>query len=383
LTKWTGFTSASASIGDSNIFEDKFGKVGIGTALPTSLLTVQGTIETTQGGIRFPDGSTQTSSSQGALITVAHDATLGGNGTAGLPLRVAVPLTLAGASPFGSSVLLVTSNDSGDAVQGHDSGNGSGVHGISDLGIGVHGESTLGEGLRALSQSGIGALVETSSTTPGNAAIVALGAASATGGAAGLFLGNVSIAGTPGSQNGDLSVSGVLSKGAGSFKIDHPLDPENKYLYHSFVESPDMKNIYDGNAVTNDNGDAVIQLPDWFEALNGDFRYQLTVIGAFAKAMVAEKIKSNRFVIKTDAPNVEVSWQVTGIRRDAFANRNRIPVEQDKPEAERGHYLHPDAFDQPSEKSVQSVRNPEMMLRLKRRGEEAARRSRGEKAAGR
>src|SRR5262249_61136694 len=44
---------------------------------------------------------------------------------------------------------------------------------------------------------------------------------------------------------GDVSISGNLSKGGGSFKIDHPLDPENKYLYHSFVESPDMKNIHE------------------------------------------------------------------------------------------------------------------------------------------
>src|SRR6202042_586709 len=77
---------------------------------------------------------------------------------------------------------------------------------------------------------------------------------------------------------GDVVVTGSLSKSSGSFKIDHPLDPGNKYLYHSFVESPDMKNIYDGNVVTDASGTAIVTMPPWFEALNTDFRYQLTTI---------------------------------------------------------------------------------------------------------
>ena len=143
---------------------------------------------------------------------------------------------------------------------------------------------------------------------------------------------------------GDVDILGTLSKGAGSFKIDHPLDPENKYLYHSFVESPDMMNIYNGNLVTDGQGEAWVTLPDWFEALNRDFRYQLTVMGSFAQAMIAEKIRDNRFQIKTNLPNTEVSWQVTGIRHDRFAQQHRIPVEQDKPEGEKGRYLHTSAW---------------------------------------
>lgn len=78
---------------------------------------------------------------------------------------------------------------------------------------------------------------------------------------------------------GNLNVTGKLTKGSGSFKIDHPLDPANKYLSHSFVESPDMMNVYNGNITTDRHGLATITLPDYFEALNRDFRYQLTVIG--------------------------------------------------------------------------------------------------------
>ncbi len=145
-----------------------------------------------------------------------------------------------------------------------------------------------------------------------------------------------------------VNVVGTLSKGGGSFKIDHPLDPANKYLYHSFVESPDMMNIYNGNATTDGDGLATVTLPDWFESLNRDFRYQLTVIGQFAQAIVASKVANNQFRIQTDKPNVEVSWQVTGIRQDAFANANRIPVEVEKAPADRGRYLYPEAIGQPA-----------------------------------
>src|SRR5207302_832932 len=47
---------------------------------------------------------------------------------------------------------------------------------------------------------------------------------------------------------GDVLISGSLLKSSGSFRIDYPLDPANKFLYHSFVESPDMMHIYNGIA---------------------------------------------------------------------------------------------------------------------------------------
>ncbi|RJP41445.1 MAG: hypothetical protein C4547_01710 [Phycisphaerales bacterium] len=161
--------------------------------------------------------------------------------------------------------------------------------------------------------------------------------------------------------NGDVEITGNLSKGGGSFKIDHPLDPENKYLYHSFVESPDMMNIYNGNAVTDEHGYAVITLPDWFEALNRDFRYQLTVIDesdgdTFVQAKVVQRIEGNRFTIRTSEANVEVSWQVTGVRHDPYANANRIQVEVDKPDIERGLYLHPAAWGLPDEFGIDAAR---------------------------
>jgi trimeric autotransporter adhesin len=156
--------------------------------------------------------------------------------------------------------------------------------------------------------------------------------------------------------DGNVTITGNVAKGSGSFKIDHPLDPENKFLSHSFVESPDMMNIYNGTTLTDAKGNATVTLPDWFEALNQDFRYQLTVIGTFAQAIVGDEIKGNHFTVKTSQPNVKVSWQVTGIRHDAYANMHRIAVEERKAEGERGLYLHPDAFNQPESKAIQAVR---------------------------
>ncbi len=157
---------------------------------------------------------------------------------------------------------------------------------------------------------------------------------------------------------GDVGVTGNLSKSGGSFKIDHPTDPENKYLYHSFVESPDMMDIYNGNVITDGGGTAIVSLPNWFETLNRDFRYELTVIGQFSQAIVSSKVQNNQFVIRTDKGNVEVSWQVTGIRQDAWANAHRIPVEVEKSEKEKGHYLHPELFGHAGEPDISQINHP-------------------------
>ena len=150
-----------------------------------------------------------------------------------------------------------------------------------------------------------------------------------------------SVSSGDGSFNGtletqDVNVFGTLNVfGVKNFKIDHPLDPTNKYLIHSCVESPDMMNVYNGNITTDSIGIATVILPDYFEALNRDFRYQLTVIGQFAQAIVLEKVKLNTFKIQTDQPCVEVSWQVTGVRHDPAALAAWQGVVVDKELADR------------------------------------------------
>jgi hypothetical protein len=203
--------------------------------------------------------------------------------------------------------------------------NSYGVHGCSARSYGVYAESTLDVGLYATSARNRAAYLE-----------------------------------------GNVEITGNLTKGGGSFKIDHPLDPANKYLHHSFVESPDMKNVYDGIVVLDRKGKAEIELPDWFGALNKDFRYQLTAIGAPGPNLyIAEEISdttsnytsssnnnNSRFKIAGGTSGMKVSWQVTGIRKDPWANANRIEVEEEKPDKERGYYLHPDLYGQPEENGI-------------------------------
>jgi len=156
-----------------------------------------------------------------------------------------------------------------------------------------------------------------------------------------------------GSFAGNLNVTGKLTKGSGSFKIDDPLDPAHKYLSHSFVESPDMMDVYNGVIVLDVHGSAWVTLPDYFEALNRDFRYQLTAIGTPGPNLyIAKKVSGNRFKIAGGRPRGEVSWQVTGIRHDAYADAYRIPVEEEKPQEEQGHYLHPELFGASKRKAI-------------------------------
>jgi hypothetical protein len=214
----------------------------------------------------------------------------------------------------------------GTGVWGSNGGNGIGVYGEAPSGVGVSGRSSNGTGVQGTGRyGGYFSGVDANST-------------------AGYFAGNV-------------TVTGTLSKGAGSFKIDHPDDPANKYLSHSFVESPDMMNVYNGIVTTDVKGRAIVQMPEYFASLNRDFRYQLTVLSKhFAQVVIEEELAGTKFVIKSSRPNVKVSWQVTGIRHDAFANAHRIAVEEAKQGAERGAFLNPELFNQPPEKGINFVR---------------------------
>ena len=159
---------------------------------------------------------------------------------------------------------------------------------------------------------------------------------------------------------GNVTFRGTVTASVKPFKIDHPLDPANKYLYHTAVESPDMANLYNGNVVLDESGEAWVQMPEWFEALNRDFRYQLTAIGGPGPNLyVAEEIRDNRFQIAGGQPGMRVSWQVTGVRHDAYAEAYRTPVEEVKPAQQRGTYLHPELFPQSEDGKIKRAASPE------------------------
>ncbi|MBV8674507.1 MAG: hypothetical protein JOZ33_13830 [Acidobacteriaceae bacterium] len=329
----TKFSGANTVV-NSGITEVN-GNVGIKTTTPGSPLTVAGTIQSTSGGFKFPDGSVQTTAAKGGSQGLVHDNTLTGAGVNGSPLGVANPLVIQGGNFAIEGI--ATGPDFTDAgVTGFGAVGGTGVFGNASIGVFASGRGfPSGTGVEGVSDDG-------------NAGDTGVLGESVSPGLAGLF-------------GGDVSVFGNLSKSGGSFKIDDPLAPEDKYLYHSFVESPDMMNIYNGIVTTDPRGTAVVTMPAYFSALNRDFRYQLTPIGQFAQAIVATELNDNQFAIQTDKPNVKVSWQVTGIRQDAWANAHRIPVEEDKDELERGHYIHPELYNHPKEDAVIYVRHPELL----------------------
>lgn len=318
------------------------GRVGIGTSAPETRMHIAGGTDASAAGGGFLvagsiaggnlviDNNELMARNNGAAATLAINAE-GGNvhiiqsGTGNVGIHTSAP----------SALLHVVGSAAADrgavyGVQNAGSTSGGGVFGLSTF---ANGNGVIGEANTGTSPFGVWGL----STT----------------GQAGHF-------------SGDVDIVGTLSKDGGSFRIDHPLDPANKYLSHSFVESPDMMNIYNGIALTDSNGYATITMPDWFEALNRDFRYQLTVVDAadteeFVLAKVVKKLSANKFTIRTSKGQIEVSWQVTGIRQDAWANAHRIKVEVDKPVHERGFYRNPQLFGQPASRKIEEATRPGAM----------------------
>ncbi len=219
------------------------------------------------------------------------------------------------------------------------SSNSTGILGVSNdavqdpntAGVGVVGVGYNGNGINGFSVNNSAIYGESSSNYSGE------------------FNGDVEVYSDKGEQ-GNLTVQGTLSAGAKHFKIDHPQDPTGKYLVHASVESDQMMDIYDGVVTLDRTGAATVTMPSWFEALNQDFRYQLTCIGGYAPVYISQEVTAGRFAIAGGKPGLRVSWQVTGARHDAFARAHPLVVEEEKPERAQGTYLDPADFGQPASK---------------------------------
>jgi len=179
-------------------------------------------------------------------------------------------------------------------------------------------------------------------TPNGGYGVVGSNGGSNSSGFAGVFAGRMVV-------NGNFSVNGSKA-----FVIDHPLDPANKLLYHFAVESPEVRNQYEGMVTLDQDGRAIVQLPDYFDALNADegIHYQLTCVGGYAPVYIAQEVDGNQFTIAGGSPGLKVSWQISALRDDPYLRDNRVETETDKTGDEIGRYWYPAGYGQPAEQSL-------------------------------
>jgi hypothetical protein len=385
---------------------DFTGNVGIGTTTPTGgILSTVANSKSVMGvstvGWNAPSGSGASGTDAihatggsgypaggqnggvGVVGTGGASTTVGGVGMAatggaggGFAGTGGVGMVVTGGSGFGGGVGLQVSGgasacdgcgpDGIIATGGGPSGNGITVTGANSLT--ASGGTTGGAGVQAT--GGVGQF-----GVNGGPGVVATGGNNTdcfghAGDGIDAFAGTGTVGapnGLAGSFTGDVHISGKLNvSGTKSFRIDHPLDPANRYLYHAALESSEVLNLYTGNVVLDGSGEATVQLPEWFEVLNRDFRYQLTAVGAPAPNLhVAQEIQNHSFRIGGGAGGIKVSWQVTAVRQDAWEKVHPMAVEVEKPPRERGYYINIELFGAPPERSIDWAREPQQMKRMR------------------
>lgn len=361
------------------------GLFGVNTSASGITYGVQGR-STSPSGTAIRGESTATTGAGHGVIGLTHSG--GGIGVWG---------SSDATSGTGSGVYGESSSTTGSGVKGRayaSSGSAIGVHGITSSagGFGVYGGSTAtsgyavgvkgevtggnatGTGVVGYAAATGGYFEATNSTGNGVYGF----ASSSAGGSWGTGVRGVSASpiGTgvwgvaPSSGWAVFAEGSFGASGTKSFRIDHPADPENKYLLHYCAESPEVINFYSGTIALDSAGGAVVQLPAYFASISKDPRYTLTAVGApmpmlhiaeeiNADALLAgerakpgEPVPTCSFRIAGGAAGAKVSWEVKAVRNDAYVRQRGAPVETDKIGPERGTYQHPELFGQPPERGV-------------------------------
>jgi hypothetical protein len=155
--------------------------------------------------------------------------------------------------------------------------------------------------------------------------------------------------------NGDLGATG-----AKTFLIDHPADPENKMIKHFSIESNEVLNVYRGNVVLDDNGEAEVTLPDYFHLININFSYNLTPIGAPANLYILTEVnEEGKFKVAGGNPGQKISWYVYAERNDPYFQQNpeKKEVVIEKEGDRKGKYFMPELYGQPDSKGYDSKKS--------------------------
>jgi hypothetical protein len=304
-------------------------------------------------------------SAAGDILSIRGDGTVVATNPSTAPNAFALHGILSSTSP-GPWCAAVRGQNNGTGVHGigvwgSQEGSGYGVYGTSVSGIGVRGYASAPSGFtygvfgESASQNGSGVFGQATATSGAAWGVVAVIYSTASN-AYGVYASEPS-----GGAGHAVYASGTLAAtGTKSFQIDHPLSPETHYLNHFCAEGPEPMNAYSGVVSLDSRGEAWVQLPDYFEAINRDPRYTLTPIGAAMPNLhVAVKIQNNRFKIAGGAPGKEVSWRIEAVRNDLWVQRYGYQTEQEKEDAIKGKYLSPELYGQPKERGIHYRPEPE------------------------
>lgn len=342
-------------VGGNAVFTS--GNFGLGLNAPQYPLHVQTSqaragyvYSTSNGGPSFGLFG-RTDSGEGIALVGVNGATngiaTGLHGESGSPAARAVLAFASSATGDAWGLWGVSASSEGTAVVGHatsQTGVTTGVLGrvdsTGDEATGVYGAAGAESGMT----TGVWGVVSS----------ISAGAAGVFGYAAGTAGQSYGVLGICDSAEGYgvVCIGDSATTGNKQFRIDHPLDPANRYLNHYSSEGPEPLNVYRGNAVLDERGEAWVELPSYFSEINRDETYTLTAVGAPAPSLhVADPARVGRFRIAGGSAGLRVSWCVTGVRNDAWVRTHGAPVEVDKPASARGRYLNPELFGQPREQA--------------------------------
>jgi hypothetical protein len=411
------------AVSGANIYNTNTGNVGIGTIAPTGRLHIEYNSSTTTPTLRLHETEADSArleftntntarkwliagligasaaddrlnfwnSAAGDILSIRGDGTVVATNPSTAPNAFALHGIISSTSPGAFSAAVRGQNNGtgvhGIGVWGSQDGSGWGVYGTSVSGSGVRGYASApsgttngvfgesaspdGRGVRgyASAPSGFtyGVFGESASQNGSGVIGFAYAPSGAAWGVVGVIYSYASSAyGVYGSEPSGgaghaVYASGTLAAtGTKSFQIDHPLSPETHYLNHFCAEGPEPMNAYSGVVSLDSRGEAWVQLPDYFEAINRDPRYTLTPIGAAMPNLhVAVKIQNNRFKIAGGAPGKEVSWRIEAVRNDLWVQRYGYQTEQEKEDAIKGKYLSPELYGQPKERGIHYRPEPE------------------------
>ncbi len=328
---------------------DNNGNVGIGTTSPSNLLHVNGTTRT--NGLVIPTGASSgyvlTSNASGtatwqapALVSHNHigQTWSSTSSTLGLGIDFDVSTT---SSAYGFSAE-VTNSSTGVTYGGKFSAGGTGQ--FAKYGIDSYASSPAGNIWEAV---GVRGIANNDGSGYANGGRFYSGG-TGTGTKVGIYC-SASGSGTlwAGYFDGDVYITGSLSKGSGSFLIDHPLDPQNKTLRHNFVESPENLCLYRGKVKLNSSGEGKVEMPRYFKALTKETEATVTLTSIGRPFNTGYEWNSDYTVCTVYGdPNREVSYIVMADRDDPVMKQLYKPVEEEKGNGNftKGKLLYPKAY---------------------------------------